>query len=96
MTEAANEKLVFEGYFCQSRSMEEGYGYSHYLCKFLPVKYRIEDEIDWIVSYEEVLVPPEGATWDDTIESDDIIDKLVPGKRYRVTIEEMEEAEGMQ
>ena len=95
MMDKDGKLIIFEGYFCQSRSREESYGYSCYLCKFPPVNYRPSNSWDDWCKEDEILVPPEGTDYHDRVEDDDIISKLVPGKRYRVTIEEVEEEEGM-
>jgi len=73
--------FTFEGYFCHSREKNDDWRYEPYLCKLQPVVEIREDT---------VIVPPKGATWDDIMDSDDVADTLTPGKKYRITIEEID------
>jgi hypothetical protein len=82
-----DEPLVFEGYLCHSRRKEESWGYEHFLCPFPPVE---ADEDDYYPR-GKILVPPGGATWEQLTDAEDIIEKLKPGARYRVTIEEIDQ-----
>ena len=75
--------LTFTGYFCHSRVKNDDWKYEPYLCKLQPVSEPDKRGDDTLI------VPPEGATWKDMIDLDDITEHLVPGKKYRLTIEEV-------
>lgn len=78
-------KQVFEGYLCHSKTRKELYGYTFLLSKSPPVNKTIE--LHW-GGTEEQTIPQ---TDEDVVFFEDkLFASCEEGKKYRVTIEEVE------